>query len=80
MHKVFLAIFVTMVSAPPVLAGAAGEAKFFVVREGGKDCKVTDKQPSEWEKISVLGEYKSQKDAKKGLNTVCAKEPPKKAE
>lgn len=66
----------TIAVAAPVLAAA--EAKYFVVREGGKDCKVTEKQPSEWEKVAILGEYASQKDAKKALKTVCAKEPPKK--
>lgn len=63
--------------ATPVMAA---ETMYYVVRDGSKDCTVTDTAPSDWGTAKALGEYKTKAEAQKNLKVVCGKEAPKKAE
>lgn len=77
MLKFVLSGLLTIGMAAPVMA----QSMFYVVREAGKDCTVVDEAPTEWQNtVTVVGEYESKADAQKNLKTVCAEEPPKKAE
>lgn len=77
MLKFVLAGVLTVGMVAPVMA----QTMFYVVREAGKDCKVVEEAPSEWQNtMTVVGEYESKAEAQKNMKTICAKEPPKKAE
>lgn len=76
LRYVLAAALATAVAAPVM----AADAMYYVVRDGDKDCAVTDKEPSDWGTAKALGEYKTKAEAEKNIKVVCAKEAPKKAE
>lgn len=78
MLKYGLAAALMLATAAPVMS--AEDAMYYVVREGDKDCKISEKAPTEWEKATILGEYGTKAEAQKKMKVVCGAEPPKKVE